>query len=318
MLYDPKIILYRYHYTLSMKKTDSKDDQELPYNCWKSQCSTFLFSALLQKFKLCTVSLLFKANHKQWCHQFPKAKFCSAFSTLHLNLWNQVNTTSCSVAYSLWRVTLVIPETVSSRPKTPQPHCFPCRQDVQWLPIESSGKDLPSILFHFSFCVPWDHSRFDLFCPIYDAFQQEMFFREIFKKQPVKSDAKHFWAPLFNHYQTSFSVIEIHDSSNECEEEARPGAPMEEKSFISGLHSFMKVRGTPIERIPHLGFKQSELKFDHHINIKIHFYKNSSYLHSQSTFGGSTRLLRNLGAMIQWVHVLSHCLYKGHNCWVDN
>ena len=36
------------------------------------------------------------------------------------------------------------------------------------------------------------------------------------------------------------------------------GEEMEEKSFMSNLHSFMKERGTPIERIPHLGFKQSE------------------------------------------------------------
>jgi len=32
----------------------------------------------------------------------------------------------------------------------------------------------------------------------------------------------------------------------------------EEKSFLSNLHCFMKERGAPIERIPHLGFKQSE------------------------------------------------------------
>lgn len=34
---------------------------------------------------------------------------------------------------------------------------------------------------------------------------------------------------------------------------------MEEKAFVSSLHSFMKNRGTPIERIPHLGFKQINL-----------------------------------------------------------
>lgn len=45
----------------------------------------------------------------------------------------------------------------------------------------------------------------------------------------------------------------------ECEEEARPDlVQMEEKAFVSSLHSFMKDRGSPIERIPHLGFKQSE------------------------------------------------------------
>uniref|UniRef100_A0A668RU96 ARID domain-containing protein n=1 Tax=Oreochromis aureus TaxID=47969 RepID=A0A668RU96_OREAU len=34
---------------------------------------------------------------------------------------------------------------------------------------------------------------------------------------------------------------------------------MEEKAFVSSLHSFMKEKGTPIERIPHLGFKQINL-----------------------------------------------------------
>lgn len=60
-------------------------------------------------------------------------------------------------------------------------------------------------------------------------------------------------------YQSPVSVIEIPDSSTECDEESRPSAQMEEKSFISGLHSYMRVRGTPIERIPHLGFKQINL-----------------------------------------------------------
>ncbi|KAG7270642.1 hypothetical protein CRUP_010937 [Coryphaenoides rupestris] len=44
----------------------------------------------------------------------------------------------------------------------------------------------------------------------------------------------------------------------------------EEKSFLSNLHGFMKERGAPIERIPHLGFKQSDstalvLPFDRHL-----------------------------------------------------
>ncbi len=64
---------------------------------------------------------------------------------------------------------------------------------------------------------------------------------------------------LFFHRQASPSVIEIHDSMTECEEDARPSlGQMEDKAFVSRLHSFMKDRGTPIERIPHLGFKQSE------------------------------------------------------------
>ncbi|XP_076010432.1 AT-rich interactive domain-containing protein 5A isoform X2 [Genypterus blacodes] len=57
-------------------------------------------------------------------------------------------------------------------------------------------------------------------------------------------------------------VIEIQDSpsATECEEEARPCAvKMEEKSFVSGLYCFMKDKGSPIERIPHLGFKQINL-----------------------------------------------------------
>lgn len=55
------------------------------------------------------------------------------------------------------------------------------------------------------------------------------------------------------------AVIEIRDSMTECEDEARPsGVQMEEKTFVSSLHTFMKERGSPIERIPHLGFKQSE------------------------------------------------------------
>nr|XP_043883054.1 AT-rich interactive domain-containing protein 5A isoform X1 [Solea senegalensis]XP_043883055.1 AT-rich interactive domain-containing protein 5A isoform X1 [Solea senegalensis] len=55
-------------------------------------------------------------------------------------------------------------------------------------------------------------------------------------------------------------VIEIHDSTTECEEEARASpVQMEEKAFVSSLHSFMKEKGSPIERIPHLGFKQINL-----------------------------------------------------------
>uniref|UniRef100_A0A8D3D2P7 ARID domain-containing protein n=1 Tax=Scophthalmus maximus TaxID=52904 RepID=A0A8D3D2P7_SCOMX len=55
-------------------------------------------------------------------------------------------------------------------------------------------------------------------------------------------------------------VIEIHDSMTECEEEPGPGpVPMEEKAFVSSLHAFMKGKGSPIERIPHLGFKQINL-----------------------------------------------------------
>lgn len=55
------------------------------------------------------------------------------------------------------------------------------------------------------------------------------------------------------------AVIEIGDSTTECEEETSPSVvQMEEKAFVSSLHTFMKDRGCAIERIPHLGFKQSE------------------------------------------------------------
>ncbi|KAF7199954.1 AT-rich interactive domain-containing protein 5A [Nothobranchius furzeri] len=60
--------------------------------------------------------------------------------------------------------------------------------------------------------------------------------------------------------QTSPSVTEIHNSTTECEEEVRPSlVQMDEKTFVFRLHSFMKEKGTPIERIPHLGFKQIDL-----------------------------------------------------------
>ncbi|XP_040052415.2 AT-rich interactive domain-containing protein 5A isoform X1 [Gasterosteus aculeatus] len=61
--------------------------------------------------------------------------------------------------------------------------------------------------------------------------------------------------------QASPSAVEIlYDSMTECEEKARPKlVQMEEKAFVSSLHSYMKDRGTPIERIPHLGFKQINL-----------------------------------------------------------
>nr|XP_020512815.1 AT-rich interactive domain-containing protein 5A [Labrus bergylta] len=60
--------------------------------------------------------------------------------------------------------------------------------------------------------------------------------------------------------KTSSSVIEIHDSMTECEEEVRSNLmPTEEKVFVVSLHNFMKDRATPIERIPHLGFKQINL-----------------------------------------------------------
>ncbi|KAM9810979.1 AT-rich interactive domain-containing protein 5A [Neosynchiropus ocellatus] len=55
-------------------------------------------------------------------------------------------------------------------------------------------------------------------------------------------------------------VITISDPTPKCKLEVGPSRQLlEEKSFVSGLHSFMKARGSPIERIPHLGFKQINL-----------------------------------------------------------
>ncbi|CAL8347106.1 unnamed protein product [Lota lota] len=57
------------------------------------------------------------------------------------------------------------------------------------------------------------------------------------------------------------SELTMAESSTQCEGAARQDkdTEMEEKSFVSNLHGFMKERGTPIERIPHLGFKQINL-----------------------------------------------------------
>jgi hypothetical protein len=40
---------------------------------------------------------------------------------------------------------------------------------------------------------------------------------------------------------------------------SRVNASPEEKEFLMKLHRFMKMRQTPIGRVPHLGFKESEL-----------------------------------------------------------
>lgn len=84
---------------------------------------------------------------------------------------------------------------------------------------------------------------------------------------------------------------------------------MEEKAFVSSLHSFMKEKGTPIERIPHLGFKQSEftlllLLYKHISKMKLEKEVDYSCVcvsppHSQLISGRSTKLLINLEAMIQ-------------------
>nr|XP_061803957.1 AT-rich interactive domain-containing protein 5A-like [Nerophis lumbriciformis] len=53
------------------------------------------------------------------------------------------------------------------------------------------------------------------------------------------------------------SVTEVQDNDKEGLQVSL--LHLNEKSFLSSLHSFMKERGTPIERIPHLGFKQIDL-----------------------------------------------------------
>ncbi|XP_051923471.1 AT-rich interactive domain-containing protein 5A [Hippocampus zosterae] len=55
--------------------------------------------------------------------------------------------------------------------------------------------------------------------------------------------------------ETSPPVTEVHHKSKEGSSLLH----IEEKLFVSSLHSFMKERGSPIERIPHLGFKQIDL-----------------------------------------------------------
>lgn len=75
-------------------------------------------------------------------------------------------------------------------------------------------------------------------------------------KRPVREEGRGVEGTL----NQNSAAMEISDSASDCEE--RPSSsPMEteERSFIAGLHCFMKDRGTPIERIPHLGFKQINL-----------------------------------------------------------
>ncbi|TUG04230.1 AT-rich interactive domain-containing protein 5A [Bagarius yarrelli] len=47
--------------------------------------------------------------------------------------------------------------------------------------------------------------------------------------------------------------------TNDSTKESNPGqSESEERAFIMNLYQFMKEEGTPIERIPHLGFKQTQ------------------------------------------------------------
>ena len=80
--------------------------------------------------------------------------------------------------------------------------------------------------------------------------------------------------------------IPVSTSNRDAQSSSSPGKT-DERSFIASLNCFMKDRGTPIERIPHLGFKQSEsmLKaYGHHPSsfISLHriiIFKISLELH---------------------------------------
>lgn len=48
---------------------------------------------------------------------------------------------------------------------------------------------------------------------------------------------------------------------------------LNEENFLKELYLFMKSRDTPIERIPHLGFKQSEWR-RLQVNMLTHRHKN--------------------------------------------
>lgn len=46
-----------------------------------------------------------------------------------------------------------------------------------------------------------------------------------------------------------------------------PVEEITEEQFLKDLYLFMKKRDTPIERIPHLGFKQSTYKYNYLITF---------------------------------------------------
>lgn len=51
---------------------------------------------------------------------------------------------------------------------------------------------------------------------------------------------------------------EKHEREEKTEEETSEESRAEEQAFLVELYKYMKDRDTPIERIPFLGFKQSE------------------------------------------------------------
>lgn len=105
----------------------------------------------------------------------------------------------------------------------------------------------------FPFCIPWDaciDSKTALCFSVSVHWTVE-------RLQETQSGV--LWKAAVMSASQASAVIEIRDSTTECEEETSPSVVQkEEKAFVSSLHTFMKDRGSPIERIPHLGFKQSE------------------------------------------------------------
>ncbi|XDV48393.1 hypothetical protein PO909_017808 [Leuciscus waleckii] len=59
--------------------------------------------------------------------------------------------------------------------------------------------------------------------------------------------------------QTSMETENLASTNSSDEASRTDQSESEERTFVTNLYCFMKERGTPIERIPHLGFKQINL-----------------------------------------------------------
>lgn len=57
---------------------------------------------------------------------------------------------------------------------------------------------------------------------------------------------------------TLYFQVSTMEQDGPQEKTSEQGEEMTEESFLKDLYLFMKQKDTPIERIPHLGFKQSE------------------------------------------------------------
>lgn len=79
------------------------------------------------------------------------------------------------------------------------------------------------------------------------------------------------------------------------EEATSSGEKEEEEAFLISLYKFMKDRHTPIERIPHLGFKQSTFPrgWRSHRCLPHAPLTLASPLYSQLTSGRSTKPWRS-------------------------